>query len=379
MGCSKVPDAWGRGGDGRADGTVRSAVRSAGRWRSPSRGRWSGVRAAVGRGRGRRARFSAGEPAHGLGREVLVDVLGLAVLGEAGRAEFASDAGLAEAAPLGLREVGVEVVDPDGAVPQPAGDPAGAARRRRSRRRRRGRTRCRWRGRRPRPRWRRSPRSGRVRRPPRGPRASRGGTGRGRSARRTSRWRAGRRRARGACRRTAARAPSASAEATYASVFSSCCSETSGPHSTPSSVPRPSRIALGAAGEFGDEAVAHGLLDDEPGAGRADLAAVDEGGVEGLVDGGVEALLGGAGVGEDDVGVLAAEFQRDLLDACRRRPCATFVPLTRPPVKETRSTSGCSARRAPTVWPGPVTMLATPAGRPASASRPDQVRRWSAG
>lgn len=47
--------------------------------------------------------------------------------------------------------------------------------------------------------------------------------------------------------------------------------------------------------------------------------------------------------------------------------CATFVPLIRPPVKETRSTSGCSASRAPTVWPGPVTMLATPAGRPASA------------
>lgn len=41
---------------------------------------------------------------------------------------------------------------------------------------------------------------------------------------------------------------------------------------------------------------------------------MDEGGVEGLVDGGVEALLGGAGVGEDDVGVLAAEFERDLLD-----------------------------------------------------------------
>lgn len=46
----------------------------------------------------------------------------------------------------------------------------------------------------------------------------------------------------------------------------------------------------------------------------ADLAAVHEGGVEGLVDGGVEAFLGGAGVGEDDVGVLAAEFEGDLLD-----------------------------------------------------------------
>ncbi len=47
---------------------------------------------------------------------------------------------------------------------------------------------------------------------------------------------------------------------------------------------------------------------------------------------------------------------------------ATLTPLVRPPVKETRSTSGCSARRAPTGSPAPVTRFATPAGRPASAS-----------
>ncbi|BFO14681.1 hypothetical protein SHKM778_10690 [Streptomyces sp. KM77-8] len=44
---------------------------------------------------------------------------------------------------------------------------------------------------------------------------------------------------------------------------------------------------------------------------------MDEGGVEGLVDGGVEALVGGAGVGEDDVGVLAAEFEGHLLHGRR--------------------------------------------------------------
>ncbi len=44
---------------------------------------------------------------------------------------------------------------------------------------------------------------------------------------------------------------------------------------------------------------------------------MDEGRVEGLVHGGVEALLGGAGVGEDDVGVLAAEFEGHLLDGGR--------------------------------------------------------------
>ncbi|GAA3074534.1 hypothetical protein GCM10020254_17990 [Streptomyces goshikiensis] len=51
-----------------------------------------------------------------------------------------------------------------------------------------------------------------------------------------------------------------------------------------------------------------------------DLAAVDEGGVERLVDGGVESLGRRAGVGEDHVGVLAAEFEGDLLHAVDGRP-----------------------------------------------------------
>ena len=88
----------------------------------------------------------------GPGRRVLPDVLGLAVLVEAGRAELAADARLLEAAPLGLRQVRVVVVDPDRPVAQAAGDPLGAARRRRSRRRRPARRSCRWRARSPRPR-----------------------------------------------------------------------------------------------------------------------------------------------------------------------------------------------------------------------------------
>lgn len=40
---------------------------------------------------------------------------------------------------------------------------------------------------------------------------------------------------------------------------------------------------------------------------------MEERGVQGLVHGGVETLVGGAGVGEDHVGVLAAELQGDLL------------------------------------------------------------------
>ena len=57
-----------------------------------------------------------------------------------------------------------------------------------------------------------------------------------------------------------------------------------------------------------DELVVDLVLDDEPGARRADLAGVQEDGGEGEVEGDVE-----VGVGEDQVGVLAAELERDLL------------------------------------------------------------------
>ena len=70
---------------------------------------------------------SAAEPAARAGLRVLPDVLGLAVFVEAGRAELAADPGLLEAAPLGLRQVRVVVVDPDRPVAQPRGDPLGAA------------------------------------------------------------------------------------------------------------------------------------------------------------------------------------------------------------------------------------------------------------
>ena len=54
------------------------------------------------------------------------DVLGLAVLGETCQAELAPVARSSEPAPLRLREVGAEVVDPDRSVPEGAGDPLGA-------------------------------------------------------------------------------------------------------------------------------------------------------------------------------------------------------------------------------------------------------------
>src|SRR5699024_5268617 len=60
--------------------------------------------------------------------EVLVDVLGLLVLGQTRGSELATEAGLLKAAPFGLRQVGVEVVDPDGAVAQALSDQLGLAR-----------------------------------------------------------------------------------------------------------------------------------------------------------------------------------------------------------------------------------------------------------
>ncbi len=73
--------------------------------------------------------------------------------------------------------------------------------------------------------------------------------------------------------------------------------------------------ALGLFGQPLDEFVVDLLLDEQPAAGRAALAAVEVDGVERSVDGGIQ-----IGVGEDDVGALAAQLERRALRACRRRP-----------------------------------------------------------
>ena len=64
----------------------------------------------------------------------------------------------------------------------------------------------------------------------------------------------------------------------------------------------------GPAHELADEAVVDGALDDETRAGRADLAGAGEDADQRAVDGGLE-----VGVGEDDVGALAAQLEADLL------------------------------------------------------------------
>ena len=74
------------------------------------------------------------------------------------------------------------------------------------------------------------------------------------------------------------------------------------------------------------------------------------------------------GVGEHDVGRLAAELERDALD--RRPPPRrrSARPTSVEPVNATFATSGCSTSRAPAVEPGPATTLTTPSGIPASSA-----------
>ena len=72
---------------------------------------------------------------------------------------------------------------------------------------------------------------------------------------------------------------------------------------------------VGSAGHLGNEGVVDRVLDDRPAAGRADLAGMQEGSGQGVIDNGLE-----IGVGEDDVRTLAAELQGDLLHVAGRRP-----------------------------------------------------------
>jgi hypothetical protein len=65
----------------------------------------------------------------------------------------------------------------------------------------------------------------------------------------------------------------------------------------------------GALDELVHEGVMDRLLDNQPGPGRADLSGVQEHRGQRHVHGGLA-----VSVGEDDVGVLAAELERELLD-----------------------------------------------------------------
>ena len=74
------------------------------------------------------------------------------------------------------------------------------------------------------------------------------------------------------------------------------------------------------------------------------------------------------GVGEHDVGRLAAQLERHALDRAPRRPPRSARPTSVEPVKATFATSGCSTSRCPQTLPGPATTLTTPSGSPASSA-----------
>ena len=122
--------------------------------------------------------------------------------------------------------------------------------------------------------------------------------------------------------------------------------ETSGPILVSGSRPWPSRTLAAISARRRDELVVDRLLDEQPRAGRADLALAEEDAHEHALERGVE-----VGVGEDDVGRLAAEFERDLLQVARPRPSRAARPTSVEPVKVILSTPSWCASAAPAVSP----------------------------
>src|SRR5690625_2875207 len=77
----------------------------------------------LGRPTPRESALARGEPALRFWADVVPHVFGLLVFGKAGRAEFPAETALLEPAPFRLRDVRMEVVDPDGTVAKPRGHP----------------------------------------------------------------------------------------------------------------------------------------------------------------------------------------------------------------------------------------------------------------
>ena len=111
-----------------------------------------------------------------------------------------------------------------------------------------------------------------------------------------------------------------------------------------------------------DQLVGHRLVDDQPAAGGAALAGGPERRPDDAVDREVQ-----VGVGHHDDAVLAAQLERDALEAragARARSRGRCRVL---PVKLMTGTSGLSTMAMPTASPPPVTRLTVPGGKPASA------------
>ncbi len=104
------------------------------------------------------------------------------------------------------------------------------------------------------------------------------------------------------------------------------------------------------------------FVEDQPRAGDARLALVVEDGERGAVDGRLD-----VGVGEHDVGALAAQLELDALHVARRQLHDPTCPTAVEPVNAILRTSAMRRQvLARPRGPGPGTMLTTPGGTPAS-------------
>ena len=244
------------------------------------------------------------------------DVLDLRVMLERVGPELAPDTRLLEASERRRHPHGAVRVDRDHARVRSRGPRAAPGRRRPTRSSRRGRRSCRWRARSRRPRRRTGSRRRRVRRSPR--------------------WRRGR-------SSTSAPAPSArtrspgrpapsrgsrrgASSGTYEPTVSSWSAEISGPISVASSSGSPTTIAVTARSSAAMKSSIAPRCDQDPRACAAVLPGVAEHRARGRRGGRVE-----VGVGEDDVGRLAAELERHALDrAPPRRPRSAGRPRSSP-------------------------------------------------
>ena len=103
---------------------------------------------------------------------------------------------------------------------------------------------------------------------------------------------------------------------------------------------------FGAGGQFVDKAIVDVLVNEQAGGGGAHLALVAENAPELRLDRGVE-----IGVGEDDIGALAAELEAEALQIGDGGVLEQLAGGAMLPVKLILSTSSCSASASPVVGP----------------------------
>ena len=127
------------------------------------------------------------------------------------------------------------------------------------------------------------------------------------------------------------------------------------------------RAKLDALGFFGhgfDEFRVDLFFDQDAAASGADFALIDEDAEEGAVDGGFP-----VGVGEENIGGLAAELEGDTLEGVGGGLDDDFADGGAAGECDFVDVRDARRARAPAVSPNPLTMLTTPGGRPTSSNQ----------